>query len=221
MAEAYTNIVKPIVATALFNLQMLPELLVCGLVLLTILLSSQPLFFLALSTGGIQLLLGALNRLLIRMTPESAVVSSTTDVCNGGQIGKTWARLLRNSPDLLHHSFAPSIYIATVSFLTGWGWALQALYKDEVNAGIMSRSTMMAFPILAVFVLLLIVAFRYFQGCDSLVSIAGGAGIGLIGGFFGAIALGYATDRRATNLWGIPLLRDRINNGSAVYICPN
>jgi hypothetical protein len=47
-----------------------------------------------------------------------------------------------------------------------------------------------------------------------------GSIFGIAFGYLGAIALGYATDRRATNLWGIPLLRDRINNGSALYICP-
>jgi len=31
--------------------------------------------------------------------------------------------------------------------------------------------------------------------------------IGLLFGFLGCIALSYATDRKATNIWGIPLLR--------------
>ena len=61
---------------------------------------------------------------------------------------------------------------------------------------------------------------RYYGGCDTIVSILGGLLFGLSVGYFGYVALGYATNRRMTNIWGIPLLRDRINNGSALYICP-
>ena len=48
----------------------------------------------------------------------------------------------------------------------------------------------------------------------------GGMAFGFLLGYLTAILTGYITNRRGTNVWGIPLLRDRINAGSAVYVCP-
>ena len=203
------------------NIQLIPELLPVGFALLTILLSSQPLLFITLGLIAVQSIIAGLNRIIIRMAPEAAVVSSTMSGCFSGPIAKSWSRLFGATPDLLWHPMTPSLYVATAAFLAAWGWALNVLYGDEINAGVVPKSMGVGFAVTGTLLLLLLMTFRWFQRCESGINIFGGLALGAALGFFGAIALGYATDRRATNIWGIPLLRDRINNGSAVYICPS
>jgi hypothetical protein len=209
-------------AVIMYNLQVLPELLMTGLILLAIALANPALLFVAIGAGGTQLLTGAAGRLIMRLMPDQAVVNANLTQCNTGFIGTAWTRLLRGqpSPDLLWHPKAPSIYMATLGFLAGWSWAAQLLYKEEIQAGVLKQSTMTALASLVVFVLLTGVIFRITTGCETAMSVITGLFVGLIFGYFGAIALGYSTGRRATNIWGIPLLRDRINNGAAVYVCP-
>jgi hypothetical protein len=213
----YTDYVA---AAIMYNLQILPESILCGLILLAIVLANQPLVILAAALAGVQLLASTVGTLLMRFSPEQAVVSSSMTQCTMGYIGKSWDRLFRGGADLLWHPKAPSIYMVTVGFLAGWGYALQQLYKEEIQAGVLKPSMMTTMAIITLLTLLLAAVFRIGTGCDSFTATLGGLAFGLLLGYTGAIALGYATDRRATNLWGIPLLRDRINQGSAVYICP-
>lgn len=214
----YTDYVA---AALLHNLQILPETLMCGLVLLAIVLANPAVVTLAAGTAGAQLLIGAMGRIVMNFQPEQAVVSTASDSCRAGFIGKSWDRILRGTaaPELLWHPLAPSTYTATVSFLAGWGYALSQLYKDEVNAGVLSGSTMLTANIIMGLILVLAVVFRVYSGCDTPMGAVTGLVVGLILGYFGAVTIGYATDRRLTNIWGIPLLRDRINDGQPVYVC--
>jgi hypothetical protein len=207
-------------ATVFYNLQILPETLMTGIIVLAILLMNQSLVFLAAGAAGTQLLARAVGRIMMNMNPEQTHITTSLDNCTGGFIGKSWERLLGLDPDALWHPRAPSVYLATLGFFAGYGGAVQQLYKEEIDAGVVGRHTLIATSIISILLLLLAVAFRYFSGCETFLGAAGGLALGLAIGYFGAIALGFATDRRATNIWGIPLLRDRINNGSAVYVCP-
>lgn len=210
-----------IAAAIIFNLQILPETIVSGLILLGIVLSSAPVFAMAAGVGGTQLLASTVGRLLMRYAPGSAQPLSSMDQCTQGYVGKSWDRLLRGvaNPEQLWHPLAPSSYQATVGFLAGFGYALQQLYKEEIDAGILPKSMMITVAIIAALVMILAVIFRVASGCESVIGAVGGLALGLVVGFFGTIAYGYATNRRGTNVWGAPLLRDRINSGSAVYIC--
>jgi len=210
-----------VAAAIIFNLQILPETVTVGLLILAVLLASGPVLALGAGVGGTQLLAGAVGRLLMRYAPDNARVVNSADMCNQSYVGKSWARLLGGAanPEQLWHPWAPSVYQATVGFISGFGLALQQLYKEEINAGVLPQSMMMTVAIVTALIMLLTLLFRVGSGCDTILGAAGGLGLGLIIGYLGTIALGYATNRRATNVWGIPLLRDRINNGSAVYIC--
>ena len=99
--------------------------------------------------------------------------------------------------------------MVTIGFLTGWGAALQQLYKDEIDAGIVKRPMLVALSIVGALFLLLALTFRIYSGCESYLSVGTGTVLGLLFGFLGCISLGYATNRRGTNIWGIPLLRKK------------
>lgn len=212
-----------IAAAVIYNLQILPESVMMGLVLLAIVLANGPVAALAAGLAGTQLLTGTVGRLVMKFAPDGAEAASSMDACTQGYVGKSWARLLNGggsgSPEQLWHPKAPSLYQATVGFLAGYGIALQSIYREEIKAGVLPQSMMTVVGIIAGLLMLLAIIFRVMSGCETVLGAAGGIALGLILGYFGAIALSYATGRRMTNLWGIPLLRDRINNGSAVYIC--
>jgi hypothetical protein len=204
----------------LYNIQILPDILLCGILLLGILLANQTVLILAAAAIGNQILTNTVGRLLLKYSPDGAVVRSSMDMCTGGFIGKSWARLIGVDINDLWSPLAPSLYMSALAFFAGWGGALQQLYKEEIDAGIISRNTLIACGVITMLVILVAVITRRASGCETLAGIGGGLIMGGVMGYFIAIALGFATDRRATNIWGIPLLRDRINGGAAVYVCP-
>jgi hypothetical protein len=211
-------------AALLHNLQILPETLMCGLVILSVVLANQPLLVLTATAALVQLLFGGVGRLVMKFQPEQAVVANSMSSCvsSMGFIGKSWQRLLNPdaaAAELLWHPLAPSAYMGTIGFFVGWGYALQQLYKDEINAGVLNRSSMMTMGIIAGILMLMTFLFRVFSGCETVLGALGGAGLGFVLGYFLAIAIGYMSDRRLTNIWGMPLLRDRINAGKQVYVC--
>jgi hypothetical protein len=208
-------------ASIMYNLQILPDAVIAGMIVLAIILANQSIVFLAVGGALIQLLTGVVGRILMRMSPGNAEVTMLPfDGCRGGFLGKSWEALLNVNPDHLWHPRAPSAYMALLGFFAGAGGAIQQLYKEEINAGIIGRNTLIATSVISIMVVVLTAVFRYFSGCDTILSIMGGLAFGLAAGYFGYVALGYATDRRLTNVWGIPLLRDRINSGNPLYICP-
>ena len=210
-----------IAASIMYNLQILPEAIVAGMIILAVLLANQSLFFLA--AGGVlaQVFTGAIGRILMKMAPDNArPTMQPLDGCRGGFLGKSWDSLLNPNPDHIWYPLAPSRYMALLGFFGGVGGAIQQLYKEEIDAGIIGRNTLTATSIISILIVALAAVFRYFGGCDTIASILAGLLLGLSIGYFGYITLGYASGRRLTNIWGIPLLRDRINNGSPLYICP-
>jgi len=210
-----------IAASVMYNLQILPESLICGIIILAIVLANQSLVAMAAGAIGTQFLASAVGRLIMKMT-DSAKPYSSMDTCNNGYVGKSWDRLLRgtNDPDLMWHPQAPSIFLATIAYFIGYGWALQQVYKEEIDARVMNKSSLILTAIIGFLLLVTAIVYRVSAGCDSVIGALCGVLFGLAIGYLGCVTLGYASDRRATNVWGIPLLRDRINNGSALYICP-
>lgn len=210
-----------VAAAIIYNLQILPESVLVGLIILAIVLANGPVTALAAGVAGTQLLSGTVGRLVMKYAPDSAEVASSMDACTRGYVGKSWDRLLRGTanPEQLWHPKAPSVFQATVGFLAGYGFSLSRIYSEEINAGVISKSMMQTVSIIAGLLMILAIVFRVMSGCETVIGAVGGTALGLIVGYFGTIALAYASGRRATNIWGIPLLQDRINSGAPVYIC--
>jgi hypothetical protein len=206
------------IETIMYNLQILPETLMCGTVLLAVLLANQSLAAIAIGTALTQLIVEGVGSFL-----PGEKMGSSLDMCQSGILSSSMARILRGVKDSekLWRPMAPSVYTATIAFLAGWGYALQQLYSDEIQAGVVSRSTLVGVSIIAAIIMVLAIVFRVAKGCDTLMGAIGGTLLGLLMGYAGCIIVGYASNRKITNIWGIPLLQDRINNGSALYYCPS
>lgn len=203
-----------------YILQTLPDSLVTGITVLSILLGNQALFTIAASSIFMQALITGIGYLVIKLNPDSVVTRASIEPCVAGYINNYWAQV-RGGRDNVDHPYAPSLYMASVSFFAGWGAALRQLYADEITQGVLAGTQANWMLITAFVIVLAAMIFRIFvAGCESLIGalIGLGAGVGL--GYLMCISIGYATGRKATNIWGMPLLRDRIDNGSPVYVCP-
>lgn len=216
-----SSAIKDYLAPALlYHLQILPDTLLMGAIVLAVTLANPAVLALALGCAVTQAITHAAGAAIAATQPQATVIRSSLDTCTGGYVGRTWGRLFRGGTENLWHPYAPSVYLATVGFFAAYGAALSQLYRDEIDAGMMRRGTLIAMGVLTAVAVVMTVAFRVGSGCESLLAALGGLTLGFLLGYFVAILTGYFTDRRGTNLWGIPLLRDRINAGSAVYVCP-
>ena len=206
------------IETVMYNLQILPETLLCGTIILAVILANQSLAAIAIGVILTQLAAEGIGSFL-----PGEKLGSSLDMCQSGVMGSSMAKILRGvkSTEKLWRPQAPSVFTATVGFLAGWGYALQQLYSEEIQAGVVSQSTLIGVGIISAVIMILVIVFRVTTGCDTIMAAVGGTILGLLMGYAGCIIIGYATNRKVTNIWGIPLLRDRINNGSALYYCPS
>jgi len=210
-----------IAAAIRYNLQMLPDMLVVGITVLSIILSNPSLVVLAIGAVGSQLLTGAMGRLLMKFgTASEARVVDSANICNSTFTSRFWNLLAGSSPDRAVQPASPSMYLSTIGYFFGFGLALLQIYKEEIDARVVSRSTLIATTIIAALILFTVALFRIYSGCESILGAVASVALGLLLGYIIAVGVGYGTDRRGTNIWGIPLLKDRINNGSPLYICP-
>ena len=213
------SLLDDIQAGIIYILQTLPDSLITGITVLAVLLGNQSLFTVAASSIFMQALVTGIGYLVIRFNPDSAITRSSQEPCTAGYINNYWAQVRggRNNTD---HPYAPSLYMATVSFFAGWGAGLKQLYADEINQGVLSNAQSITFLVLAFVIVLIAMVARIRSQCESLFGALIGVGTGLAIGYLACIAIGAATGRTATNIWGMPLLRDRITNGSPIYTCP-
>jgi len=203
-----------------YILQVLPDILITGITVLAVLLGNQTLFAVSASTIFMQMLVTGIGYLIIKLNPDSVVTRASIEPCVAGYINNFWANV-RGGPDNTDHPYAPSLYLATVAFFVGWGAGLKQLYAEEIDQGVINSSQTLAFLIISFIILAAVITLRiWVQKCETLVGALIGAATGILMGYIFSISLGYATDRKATNIWGMPLLRDRIAAGSPIYTCP-
>jgi hypothetical protein len=196
-----------------YNLQILPESILSGVIILAIVLVSQPLIALAAGALFTQLLTSVVGKLLMKYMQGNAEMTATkcAEICNPGFAGKAWARLLNGGIDseLLWHPIAPSAYLAIIGYFVGVGWGLCLIYKEEIDANVVRAPSLIATSVISGILLLMAIVFRIYRGCDSAFGAFGGTMMGLLFGYLGTVTLGYVTNKRATNIWGIPLIRER------------
>jgi hypothetical protein len=196
----------------------LPDSLVTGITVIAILLGNQALFTVAASSIFMQALVTGIGYLVIRFNPDSAITRASAEPCVAGYINNYWAQV-RGGRNNMDHPYAPSLYMATISFFAGWGVALQQLYADEISQGVLNSAQVSGMLITGFVLVLTSMIFRILR-CETLIGALIGLATGLAIGYLLCIAIGASTGRTATNIWGMPLLRDRITAGSPIYTCP-
>jgi hypothetical protein len=200
--------------TLQFNLQILPESIVTGLIVLSIVLANYTLTVMGIGAVLTQIFTAFIGATIFKNTSTAAAPG---DGCTGGFYGLS-PQTLFNPPDIRGDPLAPSIYMATIGYFFGYGLGLQQIYYYEIERAKAQTPLIITAVVSALLVVLALIFRIGWFGCDTYVAAACGTLLGLALGYFGSVLIAYFTGRRATNVWGLPLLQDRINSGSAVYM---
>ncbi len=142
--------------------------------------------------------------------------------CGGRFPGATYGsafNYVRNSIFATNTDGWPSYYTTFMGFLAGWIGTLPALYAQELSAVPEKRAASVAGLIILVCLLFLVMLYRIQSDCEGFISVS----LGLLGGFLIGVALVWVaaalSDRRATNILGLPLIRNKAAAGQPIYVC--
>jgi len=181
-----------------------------------LLLQSPSFTALGASLLSVSLIHPLLVGFLRNVVPSSwAVASRSTGKFPGISVERIALNNTTSKADL------PSYYTTFLGTLIGWLAPLPFLYQDELTLSPQkSLSSIISTGFLILFSLILLI-YRYLASQDSLIGIILGIGFGTIFGGILAIGLHYATQRRVTNLYSLPLLTTSYGGktGQPIYVC--
>lgn len=204
-----------------YNLQVLPDLLTSSAVLFAILFQSVPMA----TFGGSLVILGFLHGIIARffssVFPNTVSPGSFADMCSGRFPGVSYERLLgiRQNLNALSNEAVPSYYTLFVGFLTGWIGSLPTIYGRELNASPQRKASVTGGLIALGVLLLIVMGYRILSSCEGILTTSVGLLVGFVLGLIGVFVISYLTERRATNILGLPLIRDTAVDGKPIYVC--
>ena len=206
-----------------YNLQVLPDVITASAILFAMLFQSPPMAALGAALFAVTFLHRGFASLLSSIIPDLIAAPQDANKCSGRFPGVSYQTLLgfANSGSLGSpvDSAWPSYYSTYIGFLAGWIGTLPAIYANELAAS-PKRASSVYFGIVNLAILCVaVMIYRISSECESFMSTS----IGLVGGFFiglGVVLLAsWLTDRRATNILGMPLLRSKAADGKPIYVC--
>jgi len=207
----------------LFNLNYLPDTVLGGIVLFSLLLQSGPLAVLGLSLFSLEFVHAGIATLLSSTIP--GLKSTSTDVarCSGHFPGISYERVvttLLGSGTLKTLSVEfPSYFMMFFGSLFGYMLGMSHTYSRELEGLPQKRASIMAGVILMGLLTFLFLINRTFSGCDSFISVIVGSLIGLVYGYSMEMMIATASGRSLTNLMNTPLITDRTADGKPIYVC--
>ncbi len=178
---------------------------------------------LAASLVSVVFLQKGVARFLSGILPDLVSSPSMVGRCTGRFPGVSYQSLLglvgTGSFGALDSEGWPSYYSMFMGFLTGWIGTLPVLYANEIAAS-PNRSKAITGGYITLGILLFsVMLYRIISGCEGFGSLS----VGLLSGFFLGVAIvlaiSWVTDRRATNLLGLPLIRSKSEDGKPIYVC--
>lgn len=205
-----------------YNLQVFPDTLTAAALLFALLFQSP-----ALATfGGSIVLLNVLHPPLARFI--SAFISGTKEApsigqCSGQFPGLSYERLIgaassKSFGDLSDTSF-PSYYSTFLGFIAAYIGMLPFIYSEELKASPKRQTSTTLGLVTLSLVIVTCLVYRVMSSCDS----AFNAFVGVVsGGLLGAFIVGFVafiSERRLTNILGMPLLRSKAADGKPIYVC--
>ena len=113
----------------------------------------------------------------------------------------------------------PSYYASFMGFFLGYVGPLPFIYKEELSASPQRNISTTGGLIIGGIVLLMAVVFRLTSGCDDVLGVVAGLGIGGIMGFTLVSLISYASDRSLTNVLALPLFTGVASSGKPIYVC--
>jgi hypothetical protein len=205
-----------------YNLQVLPDVLMSATLLFSVLFQSPPLAVL----GAAMILLQFLHKGLAQFTksfiPNMSYNPADYQKCAGRFPGSTYGsvfNMAQNSIFSVYTDGWPSYYSTFIGFLAGWIGALPTLYAKELKASPEKHAASAAGLVILVCLALLVMVYRITSDCEGFMSVALGLLAGFVIGLLLVIFAAWISDRRATNMLGLPLIRNKAAEGQPIYVC--
>lgn len=203
------------------TLRVLPDSILFGSLLMTLMTQSFSMAMFALAMFETAIIGGGLRKLLsyIDLFHTLPPAGSGIAACYPAVFAPTLETIMTFGKSAVESSFPslPVFYVSSASaYVVGSMWAQQKELQ-ALGPGYASRFYVSIFA--SVFLLFAMATYRIAFGCDT----AGIVLVSLLLGFvFGGLIFYqnmYLFGRDATNLTGIPLLKDRTRDGKPLYVC--
>jgi xanthine/uracil permease len=202
----------------MFNLRVLPDTLLAGLFIFAFLFQSIPFISLTSSLLGFRIFHSIIAGFIANVIPGLKQSSDIVNRCSGKFPGLSYERIFSGENSLTGVSF-PSYYVGFFSFLAAWVFGLPKMYEEEMKADSRLSPNIYVGIGLMVLLLLIVVIYRFSSGCDSPLSILAGLALGGVLGMAALMGLSYQSDRDWTNILGLPLIREKAQDGKPIYVC--
>ena len=206
-----------------YNLQVLPDTVTAASLLFALLFQSPPLATLGAGFILLNFIHPKLAEFTTRFVNETLGPEVDPQLCSGQFPGISYDRLMNMSSErtfgALNRAGWPSFYAVFLGYLVGWIAPLGVIYKQEIDASPRrAGATGLGLVVLGLIVLMAGI-FRVQSGCETVF----GLFIGMLCGLFvgGLLVLGVAwiSERRMTNILGLPLIRGKAPDGKPIYVC--
>lgn len=206
-----------------YNLQVFPDT-VTAAALLFALLFQAPAFA---ALGGSSILLSLIHPQIAQFFTNfvPGIIDSGPEARCSGHFpgGVSFERIMnmKNSGSFQSLSYTgwPSYYNVFVGFLLSYIGTLPFLYQNELKASPKRKASMILGYVVIAITLLTLVVYRLMSGCDTLFGVFVGSLVGAAFGFLMVLLFSYLSDRRLTNILGLPLMRDKAEDGKPIYVC--
>lgn len=206
-----------------YNLQVFPDTVTAAALIFALLFQSPA--FAAL--GGSSVLLSLIHPTIARFFTR--FVNGTVDsgagagaACSGHFPGISFQRVmdLKNSGfQALSYTGWPSYYSVFIGFIISYLATLPMMYQNELKASPKRKASMILGYVVISIVLLTLAVYRLMSACDTPFGMFVGVLVGAALGLMMVLLLAYVSDRRLTNLLGLPLMRDKAADGKPIYVC--
>jgi uncharacterized membrane protein len=196
------------------NLEIVPDILLATIGIFAILLQSPSLTAFGLSMLSVNLVQPWASGFLREIVPSSAAIATRA---TGKFPGASVERVMLTTSDT--KAELPSYYTMFLGALLGWIAPLSTLYAPELKISPQrSLASTISIAFLIMFSVILIL-YRYLAEQDTPYGIFIGLGLGSVFGFLLVLTLYYGTQRRATNIYNLPLLTTSYGVRDPIYVC--
>ena len=208
-----------------YNLQVLPDVIKASALLFAILFQSPPMAVFSVATMMMGLMHTGVAKGFASVFPNMMSTPGNMSRCAGTFPGVSYGRFFGSSsssdPSLgrLSDTTWPSYYTTFMGFLAGWIGALPTIYAQELAIS-PKKSVAATGGLVTLGILLLVVmVYRISSSCDTFISTSVGLITGFVIGLVMVFTVAYLSDRRATNMLALPLIRNKAEDGKPIYVC--
>jgi hypothetical protein len=205
-----------------YNLQVLPDVMMSSTLLFSVLFQSPPLACFGTAMILLQFIHKGLTTFTNTYIPNMSYSPTNFNQCSGRFPGAGYSSLFtmaRSSISSVQSDGWPSYYATFIGFVAGWIGTIPTLYAAELKASPEKQAASAAGLVILVCLTLMVMLYRITSDCEGFVGVALGLLAGFSIGLLMVLFTAWISDRRATNILGLPLLRNKAATGQPIYVC--